>query len=149
MWKGNSYSAGSAAFTFAKFQSALSDACNKGLTEDGTVLVSPKTWTNLHAEQSALRDYDSSYSSGKATNGSKALQFFSQNGSNEIIAHPFVKEGEAFVYPAKRIMRLGATDITFNNPANKEKIFIDLENYIHSSFIRGDLVILWVEEMFG
>jgi len=128
LWKGNTYSAGSAALTFAKVQSAIGVAVGRGLLEDVTLYVNPKTWGNLLTEQMALRMYDSSYSEGTSKTGSRELTFFSQNGKVTIKSHPFVKEGDAFIIPTAQVKRIGSTDITFTAPGAKgaKEMFIDL-----------------------
>jgi len=113
LWKGNSYGAGSAALTFGKLQNAVAIAVGRGLMEDVDILVNPKTWGNLLNEQTALRRYDGSFNTATTTNGSKAIEFYGQNGKMRIHSHPFVKEGEAFVLPLKRAKRIGASEITF------------------------------------
>lgn len=130
LWKGNTYSASSAALTFGKLQSAIALPVGKGLIEDVTAYVNPKTWGNLLTEQSALRRFDSSYSEVKLKNGSKALEYFSQNGKMTIKSHPFVKQGDAFVIPTSRFRRVGSTDITFVTPTAKgeKQMFIDLQD---------------------
>jgi hypothetical protein len=124
LWKANSYSAGSAALTFAKLQQAIAVAQARGLAEDVDVLVNPTTWVDLLNQQAALRMYDSSFSNSKVDNGSKAIEFFSQNGKLTIHSHIYVKEGEAFVLPFDRAVRIGSTDITFNIPGSDSgKVF--------------------------
>ena len=118
LWRGNSYPAGGAALTFAKLQSAIAVPVGRGLIEDVTVYVNPKTWGNLLTEQAALRKYDSSYSETTTKNGSKAIVFFSQNGRMEIKAHPFVKQGDAFAIPVSRFRRVGSTDVSFVTPTS-------------------------------
>lgn len=130
LWKGNSYAVGGAALTFAKLQTAMALPVGKGLTEDVTVYVNPKTWSNLMTEQAALRKFDSSYSEAKLKNGSRALEFYSLAGKMTIKAHPFVKQGDAFVIPTARFRRIGSTDITFNvqGPKGSEAMFVDLQD---------------------
>ena len=124
LWAANTYSAGSAALTFAKLQQAVAVAQARGLAEDVDVLVNPTTWVDLLNQQAALRMYDSSFSSAKVDNGSKAIEFFSQNGKLTIHSHIYVKEGEAFVLPFSRAVRIGSTDITFNIPGSDSgKVF--------------------------
>jgi hypothetical protein len=124
LWAANTYSAGSAALTFAKLQQAVALAQARGLAEDVDVLVSPSTWVDLLNQQAALRMYDSSFSNSKVDNGSKAIEFFSQNGKMTIHSHIYVKEGEAFVLPFDRAVRIGSTDITFNIPGSDSgKVF--------------------------
>lgn len=114
LWKGNTYAAGAAALTFSKVQSAVAVAVGRGLLDEVTVYVNPKTWSNMNTEQAALRMYDSSYSTGKLTNGTRTLEYIGQNGKMSIVPHPFVKQGDAFVAPTKYMKRIGATDISFN-----------------------------------
>src|SRR6185295_7167211 len=44
LWKGNTYSAASAALSLAKIERAIAQAVNKGLDTDVTVFVNPRTW---------------------------------------------------------------------------------------------------------
>ena len=129
LWRGNSY-ASAGALTFGKIQAAISVAVGRGLLEDVVLYVNPKSWASLLTEQAALRMYDSSYSEGTSKNGSRELKFFSQNGSVTVKAHPFVKEGDAFIVPLKRLARVGSTDITFTAPGAKgaKEMFVDLQN---------------------
>lgn len=118
LWRGNTFSAGNAALTFAKLQAAIALPVGKGLVEDVCVYMNPKTWGDLLTEQAALRKYDSSYSETTTKNGSKALVFFSQNGKMTIKSHPFVKQGDAFIIPVARYRRVGSTDVSFVTPTS-------------------------------
>lgn len=127
LWRANSYSSSSAALTFGKLQSAVGAAVNRGLNEDVSVYVNPVTWSNLLTDQAALRRLDSSYSPSKTENGSGSIKFHSQNGTIEVIAHNIIKEGQAFVFPNKRVRRIGAWDIGFKCPGRgDEDIFTQL-----------------------
>ena len=77
-------------------------------------------------DQAALRRYGSY--SAKAENGSEGIVYHSVNGSIEIVAHPFVKEGESFLLPdpAKNVILCGASDVTFKRPGQAENIFREL-----------------------
>ncbi len=128
LWKGNTYSAGSAALTQAKLDAAVAIAVGKGLAQKATVYVNPKTWSNLNTDQAAKRMYDSSYDPAKATNGTKTLKYMSQNGELEVVSHPFVKQGEAFIVPLDEAIRVGATEVTFNIPGQQDEYFTAMEN---------------------
>lgn len=118
LWKGNTYSAGSAALTMAKVLSAVSKAIGKGgLNEEVVVLVNPDTWNNLNADQSALRQYINA--DNEAKNGFEAITYKGPSGKINVIAHSYVKAGEAFVLPPKRIKRVGAQDLSFANPTGE------------------------------
>lgn len=129
LWKANTYSAGNAKLTMAKVQEAVAKAVNRGLDEKVVLLVSPMTWADLAADLAALRRYDGSYTKTKGENGVESLVYHSANGEIEVISHTLVKEGEAFIFPPKRLKRIGASDITFQSPNNKDdRIFLDLPN---------------------
>lgn len=128
LFKGNSYSAGSAALSFNKLQLAVSRAVEKGLDGSLSAFINPRAWANLLNEQAALRMYDSSYSVAKAESGSKALVFHSQNGDIEIEPSIYVKEGYAYLLHAEDWYRVGSCDMTFKRPGSNEEYFRDLEN---------------------
>ncbi len=126
LWKGSTYSSGSAALTFGKIIDAIAEGSNRGLSEDVTVFLNPKAWGNIATDQAALRRYGSNYTPAKSQNGQEAVEFYSQSGKVTLVPHIFIKEGDAFVLPLKRIMRLGATDITFQRPGRPGDIFLEL-----------------------
>lgn len=128
LWKGNTYSAGSAALSFAKIQSAIAKAVEKGLDQGVKVLVNVKTWANLLNEQAALRMYDQSYSVNKTENGSQFISFFGQNGQVEIVPSIYVKEGDAFILCMDELLKVGSTDMTFKLPGSEDQFFRQLEN---------------------
>jgi hypothetical protein len=129
LFKGNVYDAGSADLSFAKIQSAISRAVEKGLDSDVKVKVNPKTWAKLLTEQAALRMYDSSYKTSEAENGAQSIKFFGQNGQVEIVPSIYVKEGEAFIVDDKDFLKVGSTDMTFNLPgAGPDQFLRQLEN---------------------
>lgn len=128
LWKGNTYSAGSADLSFTKIQKAVARAVEKGLDSDVVVLVNPRTWAQLLTDQAALRMYDSSYKSSEAENGSQSIKFHGQNGAIEITPSIHVKEGFAYVLALEYWMRIGSTDITFKRPGRPDEFFKDLES---------------------
>jgi hypothetical protein len=127
LWKGNSYSAGSAALTMAKVLAAVGKAVARGLNQDVVVLVNPIGFQNLNSDQAALRKFDASYSKD-GENGFEGLKFHGQNGMIEILSHNMVKEGEAFVVPLKEVKRIGAQEMTFKTPGREDEMFIQLQS---------------------
>lgn len=115
LWKSNTYAVGGA-LTLAKIQAGVALAAQRGLSEDVSLYVNPSVWQQLSTEQVAYRQMDSSYSAKKATNGFEVLEFFSQNGKISVYAHKYVKEGEAFLLPTDRAVRIGSTEVSFNIP---------------------------------
>jgi hypothetical protein len=128
LFRGNIYSAGSAALSFTKLQSAAARAVEKGLDSDLYALVNPRAWANMMTDQAALRKYDASYKTDKMENGSKAIVFHSQNGTIEIEPSIYVKEGYAFCLSMADWVRIGSTDMTFKQPGQGEDYFRHLEN---------------------
>lgn len=120
LWKGNSYSCGSAKLTFKKLQAAISLAVGKGLDEKVAVWVSPATFADLNTDQAALRKFDSSYKSAKAESGFESISYFGVSGEIEVIPSIYVKEGEAFVCPMPKLKRIGSTDVTMRMPGQSE-----------------------------
>lgn len=93
LFKGNEYSASSAALSFNKLNKAASRAVEKGQDGKLVALVNPRGWSDMLNDQAALRQYDSSYKSSEMENGAKGLKFHSQNGEIEIVPSIYVKEG--------------------------------------------------------
>jgi hypothetical protein len=128
LWKGNTYSAGSAALTMDKLLSSLVVPMGKGLREDAVVLVSHATFVNLNSDEAALRMFDSSYKPEKAERGNKKISYFYQGGKLDIVSHSMIKEGESFVLPLNQIKRVGASDLTFSIPGRGGEMFDLLED---------------------
>lgn len=128
LWAGNTFDNGSVAFSLKKLQDAIADSVGKGLDEKATCYVSPRTWSNLCSDQAALRKYDASYSADSAKNGFRRLTMYSQNGELEIEPHTVIKEGEAFIIPVERFMKIGAQELGFNVPGRGEEYFDNATN---------------------
>jgi hypothetical protein len=126
LFRGNTYSAGNAALSFAKVQEAIARAVEKGLDSEVMVLVNPNTWSDLLTDQASLRMYDSSYGTGKMENGSSELTFYSQNGKISVVPSIYCKQGFAYVLSTDEMMRIGSTDVTFNRPGKPGEFFLDL-----------------------
>lgn len=129
LWKGNELDlGGSAPLSFAAVQDAIAKAVEKGLDSDVCVMVNPRTWSDLLTEQTALRQYDSSYKVGVSEAGHQEIVFYGQNGKVEIVPSIHVKEGNAYVLCLEEMLRIGSTDITFRRPDQGDNFFRELEN---------------------
>lgn len=128
LFKGNEYSAGSAALSFTKLNQSIARAVEKGLDSKVLALVNPRGWANMLNDQAALRRYDGSYSKQVSENGSMSIRFHSQNGEIEIEPSIYVKEGYAYILCLEEWSRVGSTDMTFKRPGQGEEFFRDLEN---------------------
>lgn len=127
LWKGNSYAA-SGSLSLAKIERAIALGVQKGLDSDVSCYVNPKTWADLLVEQTALRKYDSSYSSSETVAGSKSIKFYGQNGMVSIEPSIYVKEGYAYILCMEEFSRVGSTDVTFKRPGMEGQFFRELEN---------------------
>jgi hypothetical protein len=120
LWKGNSYSAGSAKLTFKKIQHAVALAVAKGLDEKVTVFCSPATYADLNSDLTSMQRLDQSYKKSKGEQGVESISFYGPNGEIEIVPSIYVKEGEAFCVPLSKLKRLGSTDVTMRMPGQQE-----------------------------
>jgi hypothetical protein len=127
LWKSSSYAV-SGLISMNKVLLGASQATALGLKEDAIVLLSPKRWTQLNNELAANRRTDSSYSAMKIEQGTEGITYYGVNGKMEVIAHPMVKDGDGFILPEKRLKRIGATDMTFSRPGNKDSFFRELSD---------------------
>lgn len=123
LWKGNN-DATDQAISFAVIENSIAKAVAKGLSDqDVVVLVNVDHWSALLTEQSAKRQYDSSYSSDKMTNGSRNIEFFGQNGMIKIVPSIYVKGSDAFIVPMDELIRIGSQEVTFEIPGRKDEFF--------------------------
>lgn len=128
LWKGNEIDLSSNPLSFARVQDAIARAVEKGLDSDVCVFVNPRTWSDLLTEQTALRQYDSSYKTSVAESGHQEITFYGQNGKVEIVPSIFCKEGFAYVLCLDELLRIGSTDVTFKRPDQGDTFFRELEN---------------------
>lgn len=128
LWQGNVYDNASAPLSFASISEAVAQAVAKGLEGTVSLFVNPRTWSDLLTEQTAQRRFKEG-GMVEYSNGAETIKFFSQNGTIEIMASPFVKEGYAFGLQLDAFERVGSADITFKVPGLKEGEFMKhLEN---------------------
>lgn len=99
-----------------------------GLDTDCIVLMSPKTWEKANADLAALRVMDESYKTSKGENGTNSIVYHAQFGAMELISHPMVMEGDAFLLPKKAMKRVGSTDVTFSRIDGTEGAWTTLPN---------------------
>jgi hypothetical protein len=120
LWKGSTMSS-TGVFEFSVLADAVARAANKGLMEKVLCLVSPKAYAVLNSDQAALRVYGAESQKGK--NGFESLLFHSANGAIEVVSHPMVKQGDAFILPESSVLRIGSVDLTFGIPGMDEDFF--------------------------
>lgn len=117
-WKSQSYTvSGNLSMTAILQASAL--GMNYGL-EKGVLLCAPEKFAQLGIDEAALRRYVNDSDSKNTKRGVKGVSFQLGPVEIEVMAHPFIKQGQAMLLPDKHIHRVGATDITFGMPGSDE-----------------------------
>lgn len=125
LWKGVEYAVGSANLTLGKILKATAKAANRGLESNMCICVNPDTFATLGNDEAALRRHSGKV--GKTENGVEALQFHFGGVSIDMIQHRYVKGGDAFGFPKDKMMRIGATDVTFRLPgAEPDRVFLHI-----------------------
>lgn len=123
LWRPNTYAVGGA-LSLGAILAGVSKCVNKGLDEAVSCLVSNAAFTSLANVEAGLRKYDAKYTSSEFVNGAEAIRFHSNNGVIEIVPHPMVKAGEAFIVPQKQLSRIGATDVTMKMPGQGDELVL-------------------------
>jgi hypothetical protein len=128
LFRGNTASVGGL-LTFTKLNTYIASLVNAGgLEGDVDFYVNPRSWGTLNSNESALRDYDSSYKSSKAENGFEDIVYYTQTGKLTFKAHRLVKEGDAFGLHLPSWSRSGSAEISFKVPGLDKEIIFPLEN---------------------
>lgn len=125
LWAGNSYSV-SGAMTVAHFYGMLALAADRGLQGKCFALYNPTIWSDFMALLADNRRYDGSYSKDKSDYGFETLKLYSSTGVVDVVPHIYMKVSEAFLMPEGVTQRIGATDLTFNNPGKGSQFFREL-----------------------
>lgn len=112
------------ALTKAKVIEAAMLTVDKGNMSNLKCLVSTKGWSKLAAEDLALRQFDGSYSAEKAKSGSRSMSYEYVGGTIEVICHPCVKNGEAFLFNPDDVIWCGSTKVTFELPGRGDEFFL-------------------------
>lgn len=113
LWKGNTYAAGSAAATMAKFTKAVIPTVTRGGMGRVCFFVATATWADLNNDHAALRRFAESTKRGLDL-GTDKITYYGPNGTIDIVPHPMVKEGFAYGLQTDRWERVGSTDLTFD-----------------------------------
>ena len=115
LWKSNVTTI-TGALNYGRIQQAVAKATVRGLDEDVVVLVNPMVYIDVSNQITALRRFTSAEDNKKAGMGTDdQLSFYGPQGAKvTVIPHLFVKQGDAFVLPLKRIVRVGSLDMSFS-----------------------------------
>ncbi|MBK7497373.1 MAG: hypothetical protein IPI28_18960 [Candidatus Omnitrophica bacterium] len=115
LWRSNVITI-TGALNYGRIQQAVAKCTVRGLDEDVTVLVNPMVYIDVSNQITALRRFTSAEDnkSGKMGTG-ETLNFYGPQGAMvKVVPHLFVKQGDAFVVPMKRVLRVGSLDMSFS-----------------------------------
>lgn len=120
LWKPQTISAGNGQLTFEVLMAGAARIADVGFHGTINQYVSPRGWQDLIDDQAALiRHTDGSMSGkngGKVRIGATDIEYVTQTGTLKIKAHKLIKGGFSFGLPEGECMRIGSTDLTFEQP---------------------------------
>lgn len=119
LWQGNTVTT-TGQLTMSKVLAAIAKPVQRGLDSDVDMWVNPDTWADLASNLAALRRFDGSYSRKKGSNGTEELEYVSQNGTITIRPYNMIKAGDCFIYPKDNIIRIGAAELSLQDPTKMQ-----------------------------
>lgn len=128
LWKATSYDAGSAAATVATFMHALKANTLKCGPGRKSVLVSTATWIDLNNNTTVLQRFLDSKQKAGVEFGTDSIEIEQGKTRLEIVEHPLMKEGEAYVVDFRKHKRIGSRDHSWGigAPGQNERFFQEL-----------------------
>ena len=100
--------------------------CQSYGLENAMLLVSPERYSDLAADEAALRRYNDAGEKGKR--GPKSLVFSMGSTDVEVVAHPMIKLGHAMLLASDEVHRIGSTDVTMALPGSNEELSVQVYN---------------------
>lgn len=126
LWKGNTITT-TGQCTMAKVLALAGKNVQKGGSGEYICMINPDTWTDLASNLAALRRFDGSYSKKKSSNGSEDIEYYYQGGMIRIVSYNIVKEGDLFMWPKDKCIRIGARKLGLNDPTRgDDEIFFTI-----------------------
>lgn len=131
VWKGNTFSCGSAPATIFTYGQGLQQAIGRGLMGKGvTLYLPPSAWQDVANDAGGLRRFTESQKAGVDQGVEGKLVFYGANNNTlTLLSHPMVKQGEAFGLVEQEWLRGGESDLVNGLPGSPtpEDFFHDLE----------------------
>lgn len=128
LWKSNTYDMNNTALSMVAVNALDGTCAGRGGMGKMTLFVSPFSWADFNNDLSALRRYAES-TKREMDIGTTSLRFYSQTGELEVISHPMVKAGDAFMLQLPTWKRIGSTDVTFRIPdAGPDRFLVQLSD---------------------
>src|SRR5690606_20361982 len=115
-WKAKSFAVGGA-LDRSKVMGALSSLSDRGLKNGGSLFANGHAISDLIEEANELhRDNDEAKDT--IVHGASAISYKTPAGIVKVVAHPYMKQGQAIFLPNGKMERVGSTDLTFDNGKN-------------------------------
>ncbi len=115
-WRGNLFPLGSAPLSFKKLiVGAVPIATRTNLTKELDCFISSRTWTDLNDNVASVKRFLDKQGDSEATFGTDEIVYKGPTGNIRIVAHPMVKQGEAFMGSCEQNAKMvGASKPTFD-----------------------------------
>lgn len=114
LWKTQSVSVGGQ-LSFEAILAGAAAASEVGFFGKLSVLVSPRGWTDLVNDQTALVRHAES-KGGTVRMGYESIEYYGPTGNMAVKPHILMKQGNAYGIPEGELERIGSTDLTFEMP---------------------------------
>jgi hypothetical protein len=113
IWKANSLALTDVSLTMGHVTKAAAPIVMRAGMRPLKCYIGTLVWADLNNNVAALRQWVDSQKSGVDL-GTQKITYYGPNGVIEIVPHPMVKTGDAFLGDPTTIKRIGTTDLTFN-----------------------------------
>ncbi len=100
--------------------------CQSYGLERALLFIAPVRFADLAADEAALRRYMDAGS--KAKRGPNSITYSMGGVEVDIMAHPLLKLGHAFLLPESQVHRIGSTDVTMALPGSNEELSVQVSN---------------------
>lgn len=115
-WAGNT-KAISGVLTFDVIEDLCGELRDRGCSDKLSIYVANKNYASIAAELRSMRILDSSYSPQKNKAGQRSVEFETPEiGEIEVVIHPFMAWGDAYIQQDDQVARVGSADIGFGVP---------------------------------
>lgn len=104
----------------------LAAKCQSYGLEYAALFIAPERFADLASDEAALRRYNDPGKKGER--GPKSLTFSMGGVDIEVISHPLMKLGHAFMLPDDEVHRIGSTDVTMALPGSDEELSVQVYN---------------------
>jgi hypothetical protein len=104
----------------------LAAECQSYGLENALLFIAPERFADLASDEAALRRYVDD--GARAKRGPKTISFSMGGVDIEIMSHPLIKLGHAFLLPMDEVHRIGSTDVTMALPGSNEELTVQVYN---------------------